>query len=179
MYLKDYTVKFLIWNAPNPNLKWFSSRLTLALPNPLKPGVSQEWRCSWSSADRRCCNYIWVINNFIVYWGATYIRGSTVIVKCWAKITMVDGTSMVSSWNGSTFGITGLLWGQSTGNLIETSDAELWCFLKLVWISYWKSRVAGDLSSDDTHITSPKWVIGFRPTRLPVNIPIFVTKSVL
>ena len=24
-----------------------------------------EWRCSWSSADRRCANYIWVINNFI------------------------------------------------------------------------------------------------------------------
>ena len=24
-----------------------------------------EWRCSWSSADRRCSNYIWVINNFL------------------------------------------------------------------------------------------------------------------
>ena len=27
--------------------------------------LSQEWRCSWSSADRLCSNYIWVINNFI------------------------------------------------------------------------------------------------------------------
>ena len=26
-----------------------------------------EWRCSWSSADRRCSNYIWVINNLIAY----------------------------------------------------------------------------------------------------------------
>ena len=26
--------------------------------------LSQEWRCSWSSADRRCSNYTWVINNF-------------------------------------------------------------------------------------------------------------------
>ena len=25
----------------------------------------QIWRCSWNSADRRCSNYIWVINNFI------------------------------------------------------------------------------------------------------------------
>ena len=41
--------------------------------------LSWEWRCSWSSADRRCSNYIWVINNFITYWGATYIRGFTVI----------------------------------------------------------------------------------------------------
>ena len=27
--------------------------------------LSWEWRCSWSSADRRCSNYIWVINNLI------------------------------------------------------------------------------------------------------------------
>ena len=37
-----------------------------------------EWRCSWSSADRRCSNYIWVINNFIAYYGASYIRELTV-----------------------------------------------------------------------------------------------------
>ena len=51
--------------------------------------LSWEWICSWSSADRRCSNYIWVsalhqlpgsiyiwvINNFIAYWGATYITG--------------------------------------------------------------------------------------------------------
>ena len=41
--------------------------------------LSWKWRCSWSSADRRCSNYIWVINNFIAYWGATYIRGFTVV----------------------------------------------------------------------------------------------------
>ena len=29
--------------------------------------LSWEWRYSWSSADRRCSNYIWVINNFITY----------------------------------------------------------------------------------------------------------------
>ena len=40
--------------------------------------LSWEWRCSWSSADRRCSNYIWVINNFIAYKGGTYIRGFTV-----------------------------------------------------------------------------------------------------
>ena len=41
--------------------------------------LSWEWRCSWSSADRRCSNYIWVINKFIAFWGATYIRGFTVV----------------------------------------------------------------------------------------------------
>ena len=39
---------------------------------------SREWRCGWSSADRRCSNYIWVIDNFIAYLGVTYIRGFTV-----------------------------------------------------------------------------------------------------
>ena len=40
--------------------------------------LSWEWRCSWSSADRRCSNYIWMINHFIACWGATYTRGFTV-----------------------------------------------------------------------------------------------------
>ena len=40
--------------------------------------LSREWKYSWSSSDRRCSNYIWVINNFIAYKGASYIRGITV-----------------------------------------------------------------------------------------------------
>ena len=40
--------------------------------------ISWEWRCSWSSAGRRCSNYIWVINNFIAYWSAPYIRDSMI-----------------------------------------------------------------------------------------------------
>ena len=42
--------------------------------------LSWEWRCSWSSADRRCSNYIWAINNFIAYQGAAYIRGFTIYI---------------------------------------------------------------------------------------------------
>ena len=41
--------------------------------------VRWEWRCSWSSADRRCSNYIWVINNLFAYQSASYIRDSTVV----------------------------------------------------------------------------------------------------
>ena len=40
----------------------------------------REWRCSWSSTDRRCSNYIWVIDNFIAYKGASYIRDLTVLL---------------------------------------------------------------------------------------------------
>ena len=41
--------------------------------------ISWEWRCSWSSTDRRCSNYIWEINNLIAYQSASYIRDLTVI----------------------------------------------------------------------------------------------------
>ena len=49
-------------------------------PNHWSQVFSRGWRCSWSnnswsSANRRCSNYIWVINNFIAYQGAPYIRG--------------------------------------------------------------------------------------------------------
>ena len=40
--------------------------------------LSRGWRCSWSSADRRCSNHIWVINNFIAYQSASYARDLTV-----------------------------------------------------------------------------------------------------
>ena len=56
--------------------------MQLFLPNPL---LSQVWRCSWSSAGRRCSNYIWVINSFIAYWGETYIRGFTVDLSGYQK----------------------------------------------------------------------------------------------
>ena len=49
---------------------------------------SREWRCSWSSADRRCSNYIWVINNFIAYKCAYYIRDLTVYAN--------EGKSIIS-----------------------------------------------------------------------------------
>ena len=43
--------------------------------------LSLEWKCSWSSANRQCSNYIWVINNFIAFWGASYIRGFMVYYR--------------------------------------------------------------------------------------------------
>ena len=47
--------------------------------------LSLEWRCSWSSANRRCSNYIWVSNNFIAYSGVSYIICLTVCPHWWAN----------------------------------------------------------------------------------------------
>ena len=46
------------------------------------PVLSRDWRCSRSSADRWCSNYIWVINNFIANEGGSYIRGFKVDTMC-------------------------------------------------------------------------------------------------
>ena len=43
--------------------------------------LSREWRCIWSIANRRCSNYIWVINNIIAYQSVAYIRGLMVFVE--------------------------------------------------------------------------------------------------
>ena len=55
-----------IRRTKSPNLNVPRLVLQLYLPKLLMPGISREWRCGWSSADRRCSNYIWVINNLIV-----------------------------------------------------------------------------------------------------------------
>ena len=59
-----------LWYKQMPKLKCFSSRLAV---------VFAHWSCSWSSTDRRCSNYIYLINNFIIYCGVPYIRGLTAI----------------------------------------------------------------------------------------------------
>ena len=61
---------------------WNGSRLSCSCfccPIHRSQVLSREWRCSWSSADRRCSNYIWVINTFITSQCAAYIRGLTVV----------------------------------------------------------------------------------------------------
>ena len=60
-------------------LKCFWIRLAVVFcPIHWSQVLSREWRCSWSSAERRCSNYIWMINNFIASQGVTYIRGLTI-----------------------------------------------------------------------------------------------------
>ena len=59
--------------------------------------LSREWGCSWSSADRRCSNYISVINNFITYWGATYFGDLTVVSWHSSAVLVRFGNGQVTS----------------------------------------------------------------------------------
>ena len=69
--------------------------LQLSLPNLLKPCI-WEWKCSWSSADRRCSNYIWVINNLIAHKGAVYIRDLTV---CYGLTLLMQQPGYSKAWS--------------------------------------------------------------------------------
>ena len=62
------TVKLIVYDTPNSKtLMFFVSSCSCFCPIRWSQVLSREWRCSWSSADRRCFNYIWVINNFNAY----------------------------------------------------------------------------------------------------------------
>ena len=66
--LNSVTVKPLVQVAPNPKVQMFLvSSCSCFRSIHWSQVLSWEWRCSWSSADTRCSNYIWVINNFIAY----------------------------------------------------------------------------------------------------------------
>ena len=74
-----YTVKSIISVASIPKTQMFlvSSR-SCVCPIHWSYVLCCEWRWSWNSADRQCSNYIWVINKFIIYKGASTIRDLTV-----------------------------------------------------------------------------------------------------
>ena len=65
-----------------------------------------ERRCSWSSADRRCSNYIWVVNKFNPKYGASYIRDLTVLLVMWsahAYLPMSSFTEVLGKTKDSMF----------------------------------------------------------------------------
>ena len=65
--VQQSTVKPLIQAVPNPQTQMFLvSSCSCLHPIDLSHVLSREWRCSWSSADRRCSNYIWLINKYIL-----------------------------------------------------------------------------------------------------------------
>ena len=92
--------------------------------------LSWEWRCSWSSADRRCSNYIWVISNFIAYQGAIYIRGFTVYEII---ITVESADRITPCLFGATPSATTITpqphWSQGCSNAMETDFCRLLCIV--------------------------------------------------
>ena len=65
----QYQLPSILWHkcTQSQNIMFLISSCSCLCPIHWSQVLSWEWRCSWSSADRRCTNYIWVINNFIGY----------------------------------------------------------------------------------------------------------------
>ena len=63
--MKKYRKISTISRAKSP--KWCVSGLVLQLSFPIhwSQVLSREWICNWSSADRRCSNYIWVTKIYL------------------------------------------------------------------------------------------------------------------
>ena len=68
----NYRQIFNIRGAKSPNGFLYTIHLSQVL--------GREWRCSWSSAYKRCSKYIWVVNNYFAYYGA-------LILGVWRYIT--------------------------------------------------------------------------------------------
>ena len=91
------TVKSLIEDAPNPKTQMLlESACSCLRATYWSQVLSGEWRRSWSSADRRCSNYIWLINNLNAYKGASYIRDLTVVLKLYWTLLMSGHRSSVT-----------------------------------------------------------------------------------
>ena len=87
-----------ISGTKSQNKMFFISSCSCLCPILWSQVLSREWRCSWSNADRRCSNYIWVINNLIALEGASYIRCLTVRFDFWRlRLIQLDTRLQLSS----------------------------------------------------------------------------------
>ena len=70
-----YILTSNIWRTKLNKLKYVSPhRAVVFVQSTEAKRLVQKEICRWSSAGGRYYNYIWVINKFITYWGATYVR---------------------------------------------------------------------------------------------------------
>ena len=106
--------------------------------------LSREWRCSWSSADRRCSNYIWVIDNFMTYQGASYIRGLRVRIA-YLILYVFKGDSY-----GRWLFPKHITYIQYIPGIIQNIRA-LWCFV--VIFGHYNDIIMGATASQITSLT--------------------------
>ena len=102
IYRKLYNIR----RTKSQNLNVSRLGLQLSLRNILKPSVTlrREWRCGWSSADRRYSNYIRVVNNLLKLHGnvffvlARYKKIVTISCVQWLKNCSLKCVESVFIW---------------------------------------------------------------------------------
>ena len=122
--------------------------------------LNWERRCSWSSADRRCSNFIWVLKNYIAYWGATYIRGFTV-ASLWDTMLgpilppycfcIPPMSAHIHMWTHEDLGVDPL-WQSGTNVLNSTTLGGLFQYTVYRQVSYIRSTLVGDKIVDHSDV---------------------------
>ena len=99
--------------------------------------LSWEWECSWSSADRHCSNYIWVINNFIAYIGAAYIWDLTVYhtLVCYKVCLCLGNLLRQIMWTTNNI-LTWMIIQMTICNISNLNDIEV-CVIDLIGFIKW------------------------------------------
>ena len=93
--------------------------LQLSWPSPLKPVVRSRMKMLLEHADRRCSNYIWVINSYIALWCAFYIRGLMAIQDAfpWHNVLIHNWTRIEPNHAGYPVSFTLVMtWGLFNAN---------------------------------------------------------------
>ena len=122
--------------------------------------LSRERICRWSSAEMRCSNFLCVINNFVAYWGVTYIKGFTVVfdiqinnrslrlqssVRYFGSVS--HRISMMTSWRRMLSILLVFVWW------IHRSPC--WAYLLFIWASVWTNNsVAGEQTRFGAYVSS-------------------------
>ena len=86
--------------------------------------LSREWKCSWSSAERRCSNYIWVVDNSIAYKGSSYMRDFMVFQLAWGDKILPEsgGSHTMPMW--ASYG-----WAMGCLKCYNLYFREIYCFI--------------------------------------------------
>ena len=135
MYIYHHTSDISFTKSQHFN---FSSRLSIVFAQSIE--ASCEWKRNGSSADRRCFNYFWVINNFIAYWGTPYIRGLRVY-RCSCQLW--EAKSLYSNYHKVSW-----IWKNEAHGWI-TKPLGMWKWNKSTWVVIYKyNRLAGPRKKD-------------------------------
>ena len=108
--------------------------------------LSREWRCS---------NYTWVINNFISYYGAAYIRCLTIIES--NTLTSPGVTGLYPSRLGICQPSSGALVTMATGERDTSKSVTVWGHTMRTFITSRKCKTP-KMSLWQYDITRPQWV---------------------
>ena len=102
--------------------------------------LSREWRCSWSSVDRRCSNFLCVINKCIAYTKVQYVhttiwKETSLDTRCayLASILLGGNIKNIHFSPEMTYWITRCLANFKTVYDMKANLTKMYCWMSAMW----------------------------------------------